>query len=79
MSEKVYITQPPSYLDTSYPNYVCKLNKTIYDLKQAQKSWYLRLGNFLILNEFQNSHSDSSLFVYNKDMILIWLIVYVDH
>lgn len=57
---------------------MCKLNKVIYGLKQASKAWYTRLGDYLIHNEFKNSLADSSLFVYNHDNILIWIIVYVD-
>jgi hypothetical protein len=33
LEEKVYMKQPPRYKDTTKPNYVCKLDKTLYGLK----------------------------------------------
>jgi hypothetical protein len=33
LQEEVYIEQPPSYVDQTHPNLVCKLKKTLYGLK----------------------------------------------
>lgn len=49
-----------------------------YGIKQASRSSYSRLSKFLITSGLKNSLSDSSLFVFNSDGILIWLILYVD-
>lgn len=76
--ETIFISQPPGFQDSKNPEVVCHLNKAIYGLKQTLKAWYLRLSNFLILNDFQNRQADTSLFIYNKNNILIWVIVYVD-
>ena len=35
--------QPPGFI-YAYPQLVCKLNKVIYSLKQAHRSWYQKLG-----------------------------------
>lgn len=37
-----------------------------------------RLRNFLILSDFINSYADTSLFFYNKDDIIIWIVIYID-
>ena len=42
LSEDVYMVQPEGFVDPKYPNRVCKLNKSIYGLKQASRSWNLR-------------------------------------
>lgn len=33
-----YTAQPKGFIDPKYPNRVCKLNRSIYGLKQASRS-----------------------------------------
>ena len=40
--EDVYMTQPKGFIDSKNPNKVCKLQRSIYGLKQASRSWNLR-------------------------------------
>ena len=35
IEESVYTTQPEEFIDWKHPNYVCKLEKSIYGLIQA--------------------------------------------
>ncbi|KAJ9566740.1 hypothetical protein OSB04_002706 [Centaurea solstitialis] len=41
LSEDVYMLQPDEFLDPKNPNKVCKLLKSIYELKQTSRSWNL--------------------------------------
>ncbi|KAM0059843.1 putative RNA-directed DNA polymerase [Helianthus debilis subsp. tardiflorus] len=70
--------QPPGFEDSHRPNHVCKLNRALYGLKQAPRAWFQRLSSFLLNRGFQNSRADTSLFIYNRQGILIYLLVYVD-
>lgn len=54
------------------------LKKTIYGLKQAPCAWYSALKQALLEFGFMNAKSDSSLFVYHHDSILVYCLVYVD-
>ena len=38
INELVYVEQPPSFKDDKKPNYVYKLKKALYDLKQAPRA-----------------------------------------
>ena len=38
IEEEVYVKQPLGFVDPTYSNYVFKLEKALYDLKQAPKS-----------------------------------------
>jgi hypothetical protein len=70
--------QPQSYEDKSLLHYVCKLDKVIYDLKQALRAWYYRLNQKLLQLGLHASKANMSLFFYNKRGIIMFLLVYVD-
>jgi hypothetical protein len=78
LEEEVYMKQPPGFESAETPHYVCKLDKAIYGLKQAPRAWYSRLSNKLISVGFVFSKSDTSLFIYNKGDIIIYMLIYVD-
>ncbi|XXG68216.1 hypothetical protein AAC387_Pa06g1354 [Persea americana] len=78
LSENVYMSQPPGFVDNDNPSYVSKLHKAIYGLKQAPRAWYHELRTFLLQFGFQNSYADTSLFVFHADGHTMYLLVYVD-
>uniref|UniRef100_A0A8R7NWC1 Reverse transcriptase Ty1/copia-type domain-containing protein n=1 Tax=Triticum urartu TaxID=4572 RepID=A0A8R7NWC1_TRIUA len=43
LAEDVYMQQPPGFEDATYPSHVCKLQWSIYGLKQSPRAWYARL------------------------------------
>ena len=61
--EKVFLEQPPGFLDQTMPNHVYKLNKALYGLKQAPIAWYDRLNKFLLDNDFIRGNVDKTLFI----------------
>ncbi|RVX17781.1 Retrovirus-related Pol polyprotein from transposon RE2 [Vitis vinifera] len=78
LTEHVYMTQPPGFIDQDSPSHVCKLKKAIYGLKQAPRAWYQELRYFLLQFGFTNSHADTSLFVLKFRGHLVYFLVYVD-
>lgn len=70
--------QPSSYENSSNPDYVCKLDKTLCDLKQAPRAQYSRLRSKLYDLGFRGSKADISLFFYNKADLTMFLLIYVD-
>lgn len=78
LSDDVYMSQPPGFIDKDMPSYVCKLTKAIYGLKQAPRAWYHELRNSLLQFGFQNSYVDTSLFIFNTAGHTMYLLVYVD-
>ena len=78
LKEEVCMHQPPSYVDPNHPNYVCKLHKSLYGLKQALRAWFERFSFHLLHLGFTASVVDSSLFVFCSDNTIIYLLLYVD-
>ena len=64
-------------MDSSHPNFVCRLNKSLYGLKQAPRAWYSRFRSYLLTLGFVEAKSDTSLFVYRRGVDTVYLL-YVD-
>nr|GEW34520.1 hypothetical protein [Tanacetum cinerariifolium] len=52
LREKVYVSQPDGFVDQDNPIHVYKLQKALYELKQAPLAWYDMLSSFLISQDF---------------------------
>jgi hypothetical protein len=42
LTEDVYTTQPEGFINSKHAGKICKLQKSIYGLKQTSQSWNLR-------------------------------------
>ncbi|GKV19435.1 hypothetical protein SLEP1_g29696 [Rubroshorea leprosula] len=78
LSEVVYMSQPPGFIDPKYPDYVCRLNCALYGLKQAPRAWFQRFASFLFTRGFSQARSDSSMFLYHSNGAMAILLLYVD-
>jgi hypothetical protein len=68
INDEVYVEQPPSFEDATYPNHVYWLHKALYGLKQAPRAWYERVRDFLIEAGFKIGRGENTLFtkIINK-------------
>ncbi|XP_014490382.1 uncharacterized protein LOC106753104 [Vigna radiata var. radiata] len=65
-------------LDIDTKGQVCKLTKSLYDLKQASRQWFEKLSSFLVSADYIQPKSDHSLFVKKTSTNFTALLVYVD-
>nr|GEZ89132.1 retrovirus-related Pol polyprotein from transposon TNT 1-94 [Tanacetum cinerariifolium] len=73
IDEEVYVTQPPGFVDTKFPNKVYKVVKALYGLHQAPRAWYATLSTFLEKSRYTRGAIDKTLFIKQdkKDIMLV--------
>lgn len=72
---EIYMLQPPSY---EYGEEVCKLNKSIYGLKQASRQWNLKLTSVLKELGLKSTSVDPCIYHKTYDGIILFILIYVD-
>jgi hypothetical protein len=78
LPRKVYYAQPFGFEDTAHPDFVCRMNKLLYGLKQVPRAWYSRFAAYLLSLGYVEAKSDTSLFVFRRGYDMIYLLLYVD-
>ncbi|PKU84528.1 putative mitochondrial protein [Dendrobium catenatum] len=70
--------QPRGFEDAQHLQYVCKLHKSIYGLKQLPRLLFHILTQSLQLIGFTFSKADPSLLLYTKAAARVFVLIYVD-
>ena len=76
--ENIYMRQPPGYSSPENPNKVCRLQKTLYGLKQSGRRWYQRLVEIMTKLGFLRCEVDQAVFYRRKGPMLMIVLVHVD-
>ena len=78
LDEDIYMEQPPYFVDPQFPKYVCKLKKSLYNLKQSPRMWHLKLHNYLTSIGFVCLQAEPNLYICKEDSFFTTIGVYVD-
>ena len=79
LEEEVYMKLPSgSKTKDADGKKVCKLRKSIYELKQSPRCWFSKLAGSLKEYGFTQHKQDYSLFSLKRGGLQLYVIVYVD-
>ena len=73
------MSQPIGYEEFGKENMVCKLEKSIYGLKQDSRQWYLMFDEVVTVNGFKENIIDQCIYMKVSGRKYIFLVLYVDH
>ena len=68
----------PGFKTSVKDEYVCRLQKALYSLKQSPRAWFGRFSSSMRKKGFRQSNSDHTLFLKNQNGKILALIIYVD-
>ena len=77
LEEEIYMDQPEGFIVPGKENYVCKLKKSLYGLKQSPHQWYKRFDSFMLSHGFKRSEYDCRVYIKIVDGSTIYLLLYV--
>jgi len=77
LHEAVYMKVPQGVIPPK-PSQVCKLLKSLYRLKQANRQWFEKLTQFLYAQVFTQATADHTLFTKITTTSYTLVLVYVD-
>ena len=78
LSEDVYMIQPEGFVNPQCVGKVCKLQRSIYGLKQASQSWNLRFDEVVRGFGFIKNTEESCVYKKVSGSAIVFLILYVD-
>jgi hypothetical protein len=78
LDEEIYMEQSEGFIILGQENKVCKLVRSLYELKQAPKQWHERFDNIVIYNGFCLNEADKCIYFKIFDSNIVIICLYVD-
>ena len=78
LEEEIYMSQPEGYVKEGKEELVCKLNKSIYGLKQSSRCWFNTIDEFLENSGYTKSSSDPCIYIKREGEDITLIALYVD-
>ena len=74
----VYMKQAEGFSSSANEHLVCKLNKSMYSLKQASRQWYLKFHEVISSFGFEENVMDNYIYHKVSGSKICYLVLYMD-
>ena len=78
LKEELYMMQPEGFVDPKNADKVCKLQRSIYGLVQASRSWNKRFDEVIKAFGFVQVYGESCIYKKVSGSSIAFLVLYVD-
>ena len=79
LEEEIYMTQLDGLKVSGKENWVCKLTKSLYGLKQSLRQWYKRFDRFMKMQRYTRNKFDHCVYFRKlQEGSFVYLLLYVD-
>ena len=78
LEENIYMQQPDGFIQKGQEHMVCKLQRSIYGLKQASRSWNIRFDQAIKSFGFIQNIDEPCVYKKIQEKFVAFLILYVD-
>ncbi|KAG6478667.1 hypothetical protein ZIOFF_062111 [Zingiber officinale] len=79
LEENIHMNQPEGVIAKGKDHLVCKLNRSIYRLKQASRSWNIQFNEVIQSYRFIQCPDKSCVYKNSDGNVMVFLILYVDN
>ena len=78
LDETIYMVQLEGFIAKGQEKKVCKLQKSIYGLKEASRSWNIRFNTSVKSFRFIQCPDEPCVYKRSSENVIVFLILYVD-
>ena len=78
LDEEIYMEQRPGYIQAGKDHLICKLEKSLYGLKQSPRCWNNKFREYMEKIQFKESQADPCVFIQFQGTDVSIFAVYVD-
>ncbi|MCO5582553.1 hypothetical protein L7F22_036450 [Adiantum nelumboides] len=78
LPEKIYMQQPPLFVSLVNPEYVCRLHRSLYGLKQSARLWFQRFNEFMLSHGYTRLQTEPNIYTRHTQTTYLIVALYVD-
>ena len=78
IKEEIYMKQPEGFISSGSEQKVCKLQRSIYGLKQASRSWNIRFDETIKMFDFHKNPNEPCVYKKVSGSAVTFVVLYVD-